>query len=58
LKKKLRFLESRRSRSPVRRSTSRNGEYLVKMRGMPFNVTENDIRKVKKKKERKNEQRY
>jgi len=36
-----------RSRSPVRRSSptsSRNGEYLIKMRGMPYTVVEDDIR--------------
>ncbi|CAF1038867.1 unnamed protein product [Rotaria sp. Silwood1] len=35
------------SRSPVRRSSHtsiHNGEYLVKMRGMPYTVVENDIR--------------
>jgi len=26
---------------------NRNGEYLIKMRGMPFNVVEEDIREVK-----------
>ncbi len=39
-----------RSRSPVRRSSptsNRNGEYLIKMRGMPFTVVEDDIREVK-----------
>lgn len=38
-----------RSRSPIRRSsiTSKsNGDYLIKMRGMPFTVTEDDVRKV------------
>jgi hypothetical protein len=38
-----------RSRSPVRRSSppsaNRNGEYLIKMRGMPYTVVEDDIRK-------------
>ncbi|CAF3561619.1 unnamed protein product [Rotaria sordida] len=36
-----------RSRSPIRRSSHtsiHNGEYLVKMRGMPYTVVENDIR--------------
>jgi len=35
-----------RSRSPVRRSPSRHEEYLVKIRGMPYTVVEEDIRKV------------
>jgi len=35
-----------RSRSSVRRSSSRNKEHLVKIRGMPFTVVEDDIRKV------------
>ncbi|CAF3777142.1 unnamed protein product [Rotaria socialis] len=37
----------KRSRSPVRhssRTSIQNGEYLVKMRGMPFTVVEKDIR--------------
>jgi len=36
-----------RSRSPVRRSSptsNRNGEYIIKMRGMPYTVVEDDIR--------------
>ncbi len=38
-----------RTRSPVRHPSpisNRNGEYLIKMRGMPFNVVEGDIREV------------
>ncbi|CAF0817598.1 unnamed protein product [Adineta steineri] len=41
------FRRRSRSRSPVRRSSVRsnqNGEYLIKMRGMPYTVVENDIR--------------
>lgn len=38
-----------RSRSPVRhssRTSIQTREYLVKMRGMPFSVVEDDVRKV------------
>ncbi|CAF3349584.1 unnamed protein product [Rotaria sp. Silwood1] len=34
-----------RSRSLIRRSSSRNEEHLVKIRGMPYTVVEDDIRK-------------
>ncbi|CAF4450830.1 unnamed protein product, partial [Adineta steineri] len=34
-----------RSRSPVRRTSPRSGEHLVKIRGMPYTVVEEDVRK-------------
>ena len=44
-----RYRRRSRSRSPVRRSppsSTRSGEFLVKMRGMPYTVVEDQIRKV------------
>lgn len=35
-----------RSRSPIRHSSSRSGEHVIKIRGMPYTVIEEDIRKV------------
>lgn len=34
-----------RSRSPIRHSSSRTDEHLVKIRGMPYTVVEEDVRK-------------